>query len=72
MKRRAFLKVAGGAGLVKVSSSGGAGNLWSATSFNGAETSVNPTPAVVKAYSADQQRQRLQNIAMCERTPCKF
>ena len=67
VKRRAFLKVAGVAGLVNMSCSGGAGNLWSASGFNGPETAINPTPVVVSAYRADQQRQRLQNIATCER-----
>jgi hypothetical protein len=72
VKRRSFLKLAGGAGLVKVASAGGPENLWSAAQVNGPETAKAPTPAVVNAYRADEHRQRLENIATCERKIRKF
>jgi hypothetical protein len=67
MKRRTFLKVTGSAALVRAGSPGSSRSLSSTTLADGAETATRSTPAVLNAYSAEEHRQRLENIAICER-----
>ena len=67
MKRRAFLKITGGAALAGTASPGSMESLGSITSAEVAETATKSAPAVVNAYRADEHRQRLENIAICER-----
>ncbi len=63
MKRRDFLKTGGGASLV---------GAWGATSIGptaqaaGFKATSSTAPAVLGTYTAEDHRQRLQNIARCE------
>ena len=66
VKRRVFLQIAGGVGVVKVASPGE--SMGAETPIKGQDAAKSPTPMVVKSYSNDQHRQRLQNIAACERS----
>ncbi len=62
MKRRDFLKAGGGASLVGAWGAAGAG-----PTVQAAENGTAPiSPAVLSAYTAEDHRQRLQNIARCE------
>ena len=67
MKRRAFLGFAGGAGLLNVVGTGGSEALRSATPVDGPKTTKELTPSIFSSYSLNKQRQRLQNVATCER-----
>ena len=64
MKRRTFLKVSGGTALAEATSVASLGSIVRAEL---AETSTKDTPAIVSIYKADDHRQRLENIAICER-----
>lgn len=67
MRRRKFLKLSGGAALAGATSLGSGGSLGPATLAEVAETSTKDAPAVANTYNASDHRQRLENIAICER-----
>jgi hypothetical protein len=64
MKRRTFLKFSGGAALAGAA---GTGSFRSTTGAEAAETATKDAPAVAHTYNASEHRQRLENIAICER-----
>ena len=63
MDRREFLKGGAGAGVL---GSVASGNLCSTNDAPTSETITATTPAVLKAYTVEDHRRRLQNIALCE------
>ncbi|NOY42747.1 MAG: hypothetical protein GXP26_13045 [Planctomycetes bacterium] len=63
MKRRDFLKAGGGASLVGAWGAASVGPTAQAAADDGAAPIA---PAVLGAYTAEDHRQRLQNIARCE------
>ena len=67
MRRRTFLKISGGAALAGTTKARGIGSLGSTPPAERAETPTQSAPAVVSVYTPAEHRQRLENIAICER-----
>ena len=67
MKRRAFLKLSGGAAIGGAASTEVAGNLGSVSGKPITKTAIESTPAVLKVYDSGDHQKRLENIAICER-----